>query len=190
MTTVGWTHMAEGTKEDYEYLGPEFEAHVRPTIVPNLVNLLKAMEGPKLGYQIDRYQHSLQSATRALRNDETLDMVVGALLHDVADGFAPENHSSAAASILEPYVDERTHWVVRHHGLFQGYYYFHHLGGDRDARDVYSDSPYYDDCVFFCANYDANCFDPSYDTMAVEEFIPMMEEIFARSSRLPGVAGA
>lgn len=190
MTTVSWTHMGEGSREDYEFLGEEFDSHVGPALVPNLVTMLKVMEGPKIGYQIDRYQHSLQSATRALRNDEPVDMVVGALLHDVADGFAPENHSAAAASILEPYVDERTHWVVRHHGLFQGYYYFHHLGGDRHARDAYVDSKYYDDCVYFCENYDANCFDPHYDTMVVEDFIPMLEDVFGRVSRLPGVAGA
>lgn len=182
MTTVGWTHMAEGTKEDYEYLGPEFEAHVRPTIVPNLVNLLKVMEGPKLGYQIDRYQHSLQSATRALRNDETLDMVVGALLHDVADGFAPENHSSAAASILEPYVDERTHWVVRHHGLFQGYYYFHFTGEDRHARERYKDHPYYQDCVDFCANWDQPSFDPNFETKPLAHFEPKLRALLDKKS--------
>lgn len=187
MNTMNWTRMEEGSKSDYEYLAPLFERHARGALVTNITNLLRLLEGPKLGYQIDRYQHSLQSATRALRNDERVDLVVGALLHDIADSFAPENHSEAAAALLAPYVDDETQWVIGHHGLFQGYYYFHHLGGDRDARERYEDSPYYDSCVDFCAEYDQNCFDPDYDTLRIEEFVPLMEEVFGRPSRIPGV---
>lgn len=179
--------MADGTKADYEMLAPAFEDHARAALVPNLVQMLELLKGPTLGYQIDRYAHSLQSATRAVRNDEPVDMVVGALLHDVADAFAPENHSDAAAALLAPYVDEETHWVIKHHGVFQGYYYFHHLGGDRDARERYLDSPHYDRCVDFCEYYDQNCFDPAYDNMAIDEFVPMLDEVFSRPSTVPGV---
>ncbi len=188
MEHVSWTRMEDGTKEDYEFLGAHYTAHSQGELVENMVNLLKVMEGPKLGYQIDRYQHSLQSATRALRADESLDLVVAALLHDVGDAIAPENHSATAAAMLRPYVDDETHWVVQHHGLFQGYYYFHHMGGDRNARDVYGDHEHYDACVKFCAEYDQNCFDPDYDTLPIEDFVPMMEELFARPSRVHGVA--
>ena len=180
--------MEDGTKADYEMLTPRFEEHARSALVDNLVQLLGLLQGPKLGYRIDRYQHSLQSASRALRNDERVDLIVGCLLHDIADGFAPENHSEAAAALLAPYVDDETHWVVKHHGIFQGYYYFHHFGGDRNARDLYVDSPYYQACVEFCAEYDQNCFDPNYDTLPIETFMPMMYEVFGRPSRVPGVA--
>ncbi len=182
--------MADGTKQDYEFLQPAFEEHARGHVVKNLLDLLDRLKGPKLGYQIDRYQHCLQSATRALRNDERIDLVVAALLHDVADGFAPENHSVAAAALLAPYVDDEAHWVIKHHGIFQGYYYFHHLGGDRNARDIYGDSPYFDACTHFCAEYDQNCFDPDYDDLPIETFVPMLEEVFSRPSLLPGVAPA
>jgi predicted HD phosphohydrolase len=188
MYTVSWTRMEDGSRADYEMLSPAYEDHAKETLAPNLVSILTMMKGPKLGYQIDRYDHSLQSATRALRNGESIDMIVGALFHDVADAFAPENHSKAAAVLLEPYVDERTRWVVEHHGIFQGYYYFHHHDGDRNARDRYAESPFYDDCVLFCAEYDQNCFDPHYDTMAIEEFMPMVAEVLGRPSKVPGVA--
>ena len=180
--------MEDGTKEDYEMLGVHFAEHSKRELVPNLVSLLKVLEGPKLGYQIDRYQHSLQSATRALRNDESLDMVVGALLHDIGDAIAPENHSAVAASMLKPYVDEETHWVIQHHGLFQGYYYFHHVGGDRNGRDIFAEHEHFDACARFCELYDQNCFDPDYPTLPIEDFIPMMEELFARESSVPGIA--
>ena len=185
---VTWTEMAQGTKADYVRLAPLFEQHARANLVDNLVSMLRMLHGPTLGYQVDRLEHSLQSATRAHRNGERIDLVVSALLHDVADSFAPENHSDAAAALLEPYVDAEAHWVVKHHGIFQGYYYFHHLDGDRDARDRYAESPHFDACVDFCANYDQNCFDPGYDTMPLDAFVPMLDEVFSRPSRVPGVA--
>jgi predicted HD phosphohydrolase len=180
--------MEEGSKADYERLVALFDGHAVPRLVDNLLGMLDQLKGPNLGYQVNRYEHSLQSATRAARAGESDDLVVGALLHDVGDVFAPANHSEAAASLLAPYVDERTEWIVRHHGVFQGYYYFHHLGGDRDARDMYRDSPHYDACEAFCADYDQNCFDPAYDTMPIEEFEPLVRDVFARTPR-PHVAG-
>ena len=180
--------MADGTEEDYRHLGEVFEEHTKGHLVDNLLGILALLKGPKLGYQVDRYQHSLQSATRALRADESLDWVVGALLHDIGDAFAPENHSEAAASLLAPYVDDEVHWVIKHHGLFQGYYYFHHLGGNRYARDQYADSPHFEACKRFCQEYDQNCFDPDYDTLPIEAFLPALEEVFARSSRVPSIA--
>jgi predicted HD phosphohydrolase len=179
--------MEDGTKEDYEFLGEEFSEHTLGVLVENLLAMLRVLQGPTLGYQVDRYEHSLQSASRALRADESVDMIVGALLHDIGDVFAPVNHSQAAATILKPYVDERTEWVVRHHGLFQGYYYFHHNGGARDARERYSDSPFYDDCVRFCAEFDQNCFDPSYDTLPIEAFQPLLDEVFSRPGALDAI---
>ena len=185
---VSWTAMEHGTAEDYELLMPWHYAHTRSRLVDNLLNILQYLRGPTLGYQIDRYDHSLQCATRALRNGESTDMVVAALLHDIGDSFAPENHSAAAAAVLQPYVDERTHWIVAHHGLFQGYYYFHHLGGDRGARERCKESPHYDACLDFCENYDQNCFDPNYPNLAAEDFRPLLDEVFSRPSQLPDTA--
>ena len=92
------------------------------------------MKGDKLGYQVDRYTHSLQSATRAESDGADEETVVCALLHDLGDVIAPDNHSEVIASILRPYISEKNHWVLKHHGLFQGYYYFHHIGVDRNSK--------------------------------------------------------
>lgn len=190
MDSVTWAHMKDGTRADYEMLSERFDEHVQGELVKNLLSLLSAMKGPKLGYQVDRYEHSLQSASHALRADESIDLVVAALLHDVGDSIAPANHSAMAASLLRPYVDDETHWVVQHHGLFQGYYYFHHFDGDRNARDVHQDHEYFEACVKFCENYDQNCFDPDYNTLPIEDFIPLMDEVFSRPSRVPGLPPA
>ena len=128
------------------------------------------MKGDKLGYQVDRYTHSLQSATRAESDGADEETVVCALLHDLGDVIAPDNHSEVIASILRPYISEKNHWVLKHHGLFQGYYYFHHIGGDRNARERYKDHPFYQDCVDFCEKWDQTSFDPDYPTLPLEYF--------------------
>ena len=182
--TISWTRMADGTQHDYVYLDGLYRQHASDHLVDSLLGAVRLLEGPKLGYQVDRARHSRQSATRALRNGESVDWVVAALLHDIGDVLAPENHSALAASVLAPYVDEEITWVIRHHGVFQGYYYFHHLGDDRHAREQFRSSPHYDRCVDFCANYDQNCFDPNHDDLPLEEFRPLVTEVFSRPSRL------
>ena len=176
---AGWT-MADGTVRQYKRIERLYRDHTGEQLVANLRTTLRQLEGPTLGYPIDRARHSRQSATRALRNGESGEFVVAALLHDIGDVLAPDNHSAVAAAVVAPYVSEETAWVVRHHGLFQGYYYFHQLGGDRNARDRYAESPHYDRCVDFCASYDQNCFDPNYDDLAMEDFVPLLEEVFSR----------
>jgi len=180
--------MKDGTKEDYQHLGRIFDHHHLTVLPDQMLAAVQALEGPKLGYQIDRARHSRQAATRALRNGESVEMVVAALLHDIGDVLAPQNHSALAAAVLAPYVDDEVTWVVKHHGLFQGYYYFHHLDADRDARERFISSPYYDRCVDFCENYDQNCFDPAYDDLPLEAFRPLVAEVFSRPSRY-GAAG-
>ena len=107
-------------------------------------------------------------------------MVVACLLHDIGDELAPMNHSEYAASILKPYVSEKTHWIVEKHGEFQMYYYAHHLGGDKNRRDKYKDHKYYQDTIDFCEKYDQNSFDPKYKSLPLDFFKPIVKKIFSR----------
>ena len=176
MESVSFTRMADGTAEEYAFLTPLNEK-CRNGVSDRLLELLKAMKGDKLGYQVDRYTHSLQSATRAESDGADEETVVCALLHDLGDVIAPDNHSEVIASILRPYISEKNHWVLKHHGLFQGYYYFHHIGGDRNARERYKDHPFYQDCVDFCEKWDQTSFDPDYPTLPLEYFEPMVRKV-------------
>ncbi len=141
MESVSFTRMENGTRAEYEFLGRLWSDHQQGRVADSVLTMLKTLEGPKLGHQIDRYQHSLQSATRALRDGADEETVVSALLHDIGDTLAPDNHGDLAAAILKPYVSEANHWIVKHHAVFQGYYYWHHIGGDRNARERYRDHP-------------------------------------------------
>ena len=138
------------------------------------------MEASLDGYQVTRLEHSLQTATRARRSGADIDWVVAALLHDIGDQLAPFNHSEYAASVLRPYVREEVVWVVEHHGVFQSYYYAHHLGGDRDRRDAFSDHPWYQLCVDFCAQWDQNSFDPDGPMDPLESFVDDVRTVFTR----------
>jgi len=168
MKTVSFTRMDEGTADDYRLLA-EIEADELAAFPERVLGWLRSMDEPT-GYRITRLQHSLQSATRAQRDGRDAEYVLMCLLHDIGDILAPANHSEAAAALLKPYVSDDLYWIVKHHGLFQGFYYFHHSGQDPNIRDAYRDHPLFDATVEFCDLYDQNCFDPHYDTLPLTEF--------------------
>ena len=117
------------------------------------------------------------------------DLVVGALIHDVGDLLAPYNHAQIAAAIIRPYVREQVTWIVEQHELFQTYYYVHHMGGDRYARERLRDHRWYESCVDFCERYDQSSFDPAYRTMSLAEFEPLLRQVFSRSAARPALHG-
>ncbi len=179
MKKVSFIEMKNGTKDDYIFLDKnekDFASKTSERILNFMSNLTETLEG----YQISRLEHSLQSATRAYNNDESEEMVVATLLHDIGDELAPMNHSEYAAAILRPYVSEKTHWIIEKHGEFQMYYYAHHLGGNRNKRDKYKNHKYYQDTINFCEKYDQNSFDPNYKSLTLEFFKPMVKRIFSR----------
>ncbi|MCP4008728.1 MAG: phosphohydrolase [Proteobacteria bacterium] len=179
---VNWIRMEDGTKEEFQHL-VKLEEEFNADLVDRIFAHLKSLDVDWGGYTINRYQHCLQSATRAYDDGADEEMVVGALLHDMGDILAPYNHGELAAAILKPFVCERVHWIVANHCIFQGYYYNHYLGGDRHARDRFKDHPWYDDCVYFCHKYDQCAFDPDYDTKPLEFFEPMVRRLFAGKSK-------
>jgi predicted HD phosphohydrolase len=180
METVSFTRMDQGTAEDYALITRLEEEHKQAHLADSVLGVLQAMKGETMGFPVDRYEHSVQTATRALRDGADEEMVVAALLHDIGDALAPDNHSELAAAVLRPYVSERTWWIVKHHGLFQGYYFYHHVGRDRDAREQYRSHPHFQACADFCEHWDQVAFDPDYDTEPLETFEPMVRRLFAR----------
>jgi len=180
MQVVNFVHMDKGTKAEYDLLMSRERAHKEAFHVDNVLALLKAGDLPDSGYQISRYQHSLQSATLAERDGQDEEMIVAALLHDIGDTIAPDNHSEFAAAILRPYVSERTYWIIKHHGIFQGIYFWHHIGWDRNARERYRGHQWFQACADFCEKYDQNAFDPAYDTAPLEHFVPMVQRVLRR----------
>ena len=179
MKTVNFTEMKNGSKEEYLMLNKHEQNYISGT-ADRILRFMGGLNSTLEGYKITRLEHSLQAATRAFRDKADEEMIVAVLLHDIGDELAPLNHSEYAASILKPYVSEKTHWIIEKHGEFQMYYYAHHLGKNKNQRDKYKDHPYYQDTVDFCEKWDQASFDPDYKNMTLEEFAPMIKKIFSR----------
>jgi predicted HD phosphohydrolase len=152
---------------------------LQPALPKRILAHLKLLDGDYGGFPIDRYSHCLQTATLALRDGRDEEYVVCALLHDIGDTLGCYNHPDVAAAILKPFVSEANHWMVAHHGIFQGYNFFHHIGMNRDMRDMFKGHAHYARTEEFIALYDNPSFDPKAETLPIAEFEPMMRRVFA-----------
>ncbi|HEX3887944.1 MAG TPA: HD domain-containing protein [Phenylobacterium sp.] len=168
--------MTEGTQEDWMAIGRAAAPH-RGELADRLLAHLKLLDNDHGGFAVDRLEHSLQTATRAHRDGRDEEYVVCALIHDIGDILMPANHAELGATILKPYVSEANHWMMDKHGVFQGYYFFHYLGLDRDMREQFRGHPHFEYCAQFCHLYDQNSFDPAYDSMPLEAFEPMLRRV-------------
>ena len=170
--------MTEGTALDWKIIAAHNQ-QLASDVASRVLDHLKLLEGDNGGFSVDRMEHSLQTATRAYRANKSDEYVVCALLHDIGDTLGTYNHPDIAVAILKPFVAEDHLWMVEKHGIFQGYNFFHHLGLDRNMRDQFEGHPAYDLTVEFCQEFDQTAFDPSYDSMDLEEFVPAVQDLFA-----------
>jgi len=177
---VKFKQMKEGSKEDYLLLNKLEKKFIEGT-ADRVLKTMQGLTSSLVGYQINRLEHSLQTATRALKEKASDEMIVAALLHDIGDELAPNNHAEFAAAILKPYVSEKTTWIVEKHGIFQMYYYAHHLGFNKNERDKYKGHKYYPATAEFCEKWDQISFDPNYKSLLLKEFEPYVRKIFCRT---------
>lgn len=179
---AGFTAMTEGTAEDWasiaRHMGP-FQRALPQRVIAHL----RLLEGDYGGYAVDRMEHSLQTASRALRGGEDEEYVVCALLHDIGDVLGSANHADVGAAILKPFVSEENHWMVEHHGIFQGYYFFDFLGLDKNMREQFRGHPSFERTARFCELYDQCAFDPAYPSLPLSTFEPMVARVFSKVKR-------
>jgi predicted HD phosphohydrolase len=186
---VSFRAMKDGTREDYLLLD-ESERRFAAGLPERVLAALDKLDNSLEGYPVSRLGHSLQAATRAEKDGADEELVLAALLHDIGDELAPYNHAEVAAGILRPYVRAEVSWIVEQHGLFQTYYYVHHLGGDRGARDKLRGHRWYDACAHFCEAWDQCSFDPDYPSAPLAHFEPLVRRIFAREPHDPRYVAA
>jgi len=170
--------MDDMTPGDFEVLKQVHEENL-DHLPDLLLGLLDSLGGDE-AYPVDRKTHSLQAATRALRDGRDEEYVVMALLHDIGEALGPLNHGEVIAAILKPFISEANHWTLEHHPLFQTYFYGSNVGIDPDGRDTYRDSPYFERTAEFCALYDEVSFDPDYPNEPVATFVPMVRRVLAK----------
>jgi len=178
MAKAKFRAMTEGTVADWMAIGAAAAPFSR-ALPDRLLASLRELGEDTGGFAVSRLEHSLQTAARAARDGRDEEYVVCALMHDIGDLMGPANHAEIGAVIMKPYISEANHWMMDKHGVFQGYYFFHHIGLDRDMREQYRGHPHFEYAAQFCHLYDQNSFDPDYDTMPLEAFEPMLRRVVA-----------
>jgi len=178
MARATFKSFQESTKEEWADIMvclQETQSHVADRVLEKL----RMLESDFGGFPVNRLEHCLQTASRAERDGRDDEYVLCALLHDIGDNLAPYNHEAIAAAVLAPVVSPANHWMVAHHGYFQGYYFWHHIGADRHARDRFAGHEHYARTEEFCARYDQVAFDPDYRSEPLEHFEPLVRAFFA-----------
>lgn len=170
--------LSESSKQDWDIIASHLMVFARG-LPDRVLAHLRLLDGDFGGFPIDRLAHSLQTATLAHRDGRDEEYVICALLHDIGDTLGPYNHPEVAAAILKPFVTPENLWMVEHHGIFQGYNFFHYLGMDRDMREQFRDHPCFARTEEFCAKYDCPAFDVDGETLPLEFFEPMLRRVFA-----------
>ncbi len=174
--------MTEGTQDDWMIIARSAVAHAQ-RLPDRVLAHMQLLRGDFGGFAIDRLEHSLQTATRALRDGRDDEYVACALIHDIGDTLGSFNHADIGAAILKPFISERNLWMLEHHAIFQGYYYFQHLGLDRDMRERFRDREHFDYTAEFCERYDQPSFEPSYESLPLSHFEPLLRELMQRPRR-------
>ena len=75
---VKFTEMKHGDKEDYDLLANFEDKYIEGT-ADRIVRVLQGLDKSMGGYKVSRLEHSLQTASRALREQASEEMVVAAL---------------------------------------------------------------------------------------------------------------
>jgi predicted HD phosphohydrolase len=171
--------MTEGTQDDWDIIMSHNAPFARNGGA-RVLDHLRLLDGDFGGFAVDRLTHSLQTATRAHRDGRSEEYVVMALLHDIGDTLGAYNHPDVAAAILKPFVSEENLWITQHHGIFQGYNFFHYIGLNRDMREQFKGHEHYQATADFIEKYDCPAFDPNYDSAPLSFFEPMVMKLFEK----------
>jgi predicted HD phosphohydrolase len=185
---AGFSSFEDSTREDWALIMAQ-RGELERGLPDRILEQFEHLRDDYGGFPVDRLEHSLQTATRAERDGRDDEYVLCALVHDIGDPLTPYNHPDVAAAILKPFVSEANHWMVEKHGIFQGYYFWHHLGMDRNTRDMFAGHQFYDRTEEFCAEYDGPAFDPSYDSNPLDHYLPLIREVFGTSPWKPEPPG-
>jgi predicted HD phosphohydrolase len=171
--------MTDSTQDEWQLIGRELETFAKK-LPERLIAHLELLRGDCGGFPVDRLEHCLQTATRAYQAGRDEEYVVCALMHDVGDTLGSYNHADVAAVLVQPFVSEANHWMVEHHAIFQGYYFFHFLGLDRDMRDKFRGHPHFERTEEFCRVFDQVAFDSNFESMPLGAFEPMIQRVFGQ----------
>jgi predicted HD phosphohydrolase len=175
--------MDQSTVDDWMEIGAQTSAN-QGRVADSLLGLLRSLAKITDGFGTDQLTHCLQTATIAERTGADDEIVFAALLHDVGKAISVPNHPAIAAEIIRPYVSSDVYEMIRVHQDFQGRHYYAHFGGNPDARETHRGSLTAEQWALaetFADDWDQKAFDPSYDTLPLEHFEPLVRRITAQA---------
>ena len=136
-------------------------------------------DAPSFGYQINNYEHCLQSATMALKDGRDEETVVVSLFHDLGFVTNNETHGEFAAALLKPYVSKRNHWMLERHMYFQAIHCASHPAVDPNVRERWRGHADFEYTADWVARFDIVSIDPSYENAPLETFVPMVHRVLS-----------
>ncbi len=178
MTEVtSFRRMDQSTADQWAKIGTETFSN-KERVADTVLVMLQGLSAITDGFAVDQLTHSLQTATRAEEAGADDETVVASLCHDIGKFVSVPNHPRIAAEILKPYVGEDVYHVIRTHQDFQGRHYYHHFGGDRNAREQYRGEPWFSLGERFADEWDQTSFDPDYPTKPLSHFEARLRSVF------------
>ena len=181
-----FTRMDESTAEEWAVIGAETFKN-QPRVAESVLTMLRSLSDITDGFATDQLTHCLQTATLAERAGADDEVVVAALCHDVGKAISVPNHPRIAAEILKPYVRDEVYKMILVHQDFQGRHYYHHFGGDPDAREKHRDALTADEFALaeqFADEWDQIAFDPNGPTEPLEHFEDRVRAVFGSPKSL------
>jgi len=171
--------MSDSTAEDWQMIMSE-QMEFFGGLPDRILTHLSLLDGDYGGFPIDRLQHSLQTAELAAEAGEDDEYIVCALLHDIGDTLGSANHADVAAAILQPFISDANHWMIKNHAVVQGYNFFHYIGLDRNMRDKFAESEHYQRTLDFVNKYDDPAFNADKAKLSLALFEPMVRKVFKK----------
>jgi predicted HD phosphohydrolase len=182
--TQTFTRMDESTAEQWAVIGAE-SAQNQTRVAERVLMLLRSLSEIVDGFATDQLTHCLQTATLAERAGADDEVVVAALCHDIGKSISVPNHPRIAAEILKPYVRDEVYKMILVHQDFQGRHYYHHFGGDPNARENHRQALSAEEFALaekFADEWDQRAFDPDYATEPLEHFEDRVRSVFGAAS--------
>ena len=179
-----FTRMDESTAEQWAVIGTESYKN-QSRVADRVLAMLESLSDIVDGFATDQLTHCLQTATLAERAGADEEVVVAALCHDIGKAVSVPNHPRIAAEILKPYVRDEVYKMILVHQDFQGRHYYHHFGGDPNARENHRDTLTADEFALaekFADEWDQIAFDPDGPTEPLEHFEPRVRKVFGQAT--------
>ena len=176
-----FTRMDEATAEQWAVIVTETMAN-QGRVADNVLAMLRSLADITDGFAVDQLTHSLadRDPRRARRRRRRAGGRVALPRHrqggERAEPPAHRGRDPAAVRARRGALGDRGA-----PGL-PGPHYYHHLGGDPNARDKHRDHPSYEFVARFADEWDQIAFDPDYDTLPLEHFEDRVRAQFAKAN--------